>query len=488
MDYLLVPYLLYHHRIPIPHVCAGANLSFWPLGSIYRKLGGFFIRRSYEGNKLYAFAVQAYIEELIRNKTVFEFFIEGTRSRTGKLLPPRMGILSAIAQAYLNGASEEILLVPISVSYESVLEEKGYIDEQAGASKKQESFWDLLKLRKYLGKKKGKAYVQFGEPISARDFLKGIRQEEKKEKVQQLASELTYGINKSTVVTPASLVATALLTHPRRAISEKTLEAKIDRYLDYLRFKECRLSEPLQKYRRNAIRESLKKYSRGHLIEEYRDDDGPLYAVKEDRRPLLDYSKNSSLHFFVSMGVLATLLGAEKGDKVPLRKVEEGYAFLQELFQYEFTFSRRQPLRTHLEKLIEYLEKREIVRLEDQFIVPLSGAPEKLDLFSSPLKSFFESYYILWRTLPSLGRHRWESRHLLQFLQERGRILYLKEEISHPESLSRFTLQNAISSFRDQRILGEEREGWGKRGRLFYTLRETGEGVGRRIAQLLGKE
>lgn len=488
MDYVLLSYIFYHQGIPMPHICAGANLSFWPLGSFSRKCGAFFIRRSFEGNKLYKAAVQAYLEEILREKACLEFFIEGTRSRTGKLLSPKMGILSAIGEAFLNGAVDEVLLIPTSLTYESVLEEKSYLEEQAGASKKEESFWDLFRIRKYLTKRKGKVYVQFGDPISLRDFLEGAEKDEKRERVQELAYELTYGINKSTVVTPASLVATALLTHPRRSISEKSLEEKISHYLDYLRFKECRLSETLQKYRKNALREALKNYSRNHLIEEYADEDAPLYTVKEDRRPLLDYYKNTSLHFFVSMGVLTSILNSGGSDKFPMRGVEADYAALQDLFKYEFTFSRRQSLRSHLEKLIDYLEKRELVRFEDNTIKILPDTRERLEIFSSPLRNFFEGYYILWKTLPLLTMRRWEFKDLVKFAQERGRILYLKEEIFHPESSSRFTLQNALVSFRDLGIVSEEKEGWGKRQKIFYRAVKTGEELGARLRQLLEKK
>ncbi len=485
MDYMLLSYVFYRHQIPLPHVCAGANLSFWPLGPIFRKSGGFFIRRSYEGTRLYAAAIQSYLEELIRNKVNVEFFIEGTRSRTGKLLPPRMGILNALVQAYSNGAADEIVMVPTSITYESILEEKSYLDEQAGASKKEEGFWDLFRLRKYLRKKKGKVYLQFGEPISMKEFFHEAPQGEKREFIRKLAYELTYGINKSTVVTPASLVATALLTHSGRAISDRSLEEKIDRYLDYLRFKQCHLSEPLQKYQRNAIRESLKNYVKDHLVEEYIEDGGSLFAVREERRPLLDYYKNSSLHFFVSMGVLATLLQSSESQEVPFRKIEEDYIFLQDLFQFEFTFSRRQSLRSHLEKAIGFLEKKEMVRFDGDLLRLTPNAKERLTLFSSPIRNFLEAYFILWKSLPLLGARRWESKELVKYLQQRGRILYLKEEVSHSGVINKFTLLNALSVFREMGMILEKKEGWGKKQKIFYTVLSKGEAVGRKLHEML---
>jgi len=492
MDYLLLSYIFYYHQISMPHVCAGANLSFWPLGPIFRKSGGFFIRRSYEGNKLYAAAVQAYMEGLLREKVNLEFFIEGGRSRTGKLLPPKMGILSAITQAYSHGAAEDILLIPTSVTYESILEEKSYADENAGGTKKEESFWDLFKLRQYLKKRKGKVYIEFGESISVKEFFNGhgtkATPETSREKTRQLAYELTYGINKSSVVTPSSLVATALLTHPGRSLSEKKLSEKVDGYMDYVRHKECRLSEPLQKYLRSAVRESLNHYVRDHLIEQYEDDDGSLlYTIKDDRRCLLDYYKNTSLHFFVSMAVLATLLKSSKEDFIPFSKIEEGYTFFQDLFQYEFTFSRRQSLHSHIEKLIDYLAKKEWVSVEGAQIKISPEAGSQLELFSSPIKNFLESYYILWKILPQLHQRRWEVKELLRGLHQKGNVLYIKEEISCRESVNKFTLQNALWAFRDLGILAEEKDGWGKKKKIYYKVNHLGAGLGQKLTEFLEK-
>lgn len=503
IDYLLLSYVFYNQRMPMPHICAGVNLSFWPLGPVFRKSGAFFIRRSYEGNKLYRNAIQAYMEQLVRNRECMEFFIEGTRSRTGKLLSPRLGVLSALVQSYWNGAAGhengDVYFVPTAVTYESILEEQGYADERFGASKKDESFWDLLKLRKHLKKKKGKVYVRWGEPISLKAFFDGGKSGAdddgvaKKEKIRQLAFDITYGINKSTVVTPSSLTAAALLTHTGRAIEEKDLQKKISRYLDYLQSKNCPLSDVLKKYPERSIQEALKTYANDRLLESYRpgslEDGGTLFHISEGKHALLDYYKNSSIHFFVSVGVLATILRtiAREGQPVSLREIEEDYAFLQDLFQYEFTFSRRQSLQTHLEKLLQYLEKKEWLRLDPEkaSVTLLPGSLEQLHLYSDPIHAFFESYYTLWKTLPLLGQRRWESKELLLFLRQRGRILYLKDEVQHLESINKFTYQNALFIFRDLGFLTETKEGLGKKKRTYYTCRGDGALVGQKIEEFL---
>jgi len=468
MDYLILSYVLHDRQIPVPYICAGSNLSFWPLGSLFRKSGAFFVRRSYEGNKLYAAAVQAYIEELIREKSCMEFFIEGTRSRTGKLIPPRMGILSSVIHAFEHGAAEDVTIVPTSFTYESVLEDKSYLEEQAGAVKKEESFWDLFRLRKYLRRRQGKVYIRFGDPISVKEYMASTAEETERDRIRSLAYEITYGINKSAVVTPAALTATVLLTQPRRAIAAKTLHASVDRYLDYLKFKKGRLSEPLQKYQTLAIRESLRGYVRGHLVQEFYDFEEPLYRVVEDKRALLDYYKNTSVHFFVSLGVLAAVLAAAPDGRISRAKAEENFVFFQNLFQHEFTFSRRQPVAAHVDRLLDYLIPGGMVRVEGSDLAAIPEARDALETLASPIRNFLEAYGIVRKTLPHLGTRRWEQKELLRFLQERGRILYLKEEIDRPEAVNQFTLQNALSSFRDLGIFKEEVEGWGRRKRTFY--------------------
>lgn len=471
MDYLILSYVLHDRQIPVPYICAGANLSFWPLGSLFRKSGAFFIRRSYEGNKLYAAAVQAYTEELIREKSCLEFFIEGTRSRTGKLIPPRMGILTSVVRAFERGASDDVTIIPTSFTYESVLEDKSYLEEQAGGVKKDESFWDLFKLRKYLSRRQGKVYVRFGDPISLKEALTASGAEEAqsdRDKIRSLAYDITYGINKSSVVTPAALTATVLLTQPRRTIDSKALQGAVDRYLDYLNFKQCRLSEPLQKYQKLAIREALRGYVRSHLVQEFYDFEEPLYRVLEDKRPLLDYYKNTSVHFFVSLGVLCAVLSSRPDGRVTRREAEEDFLFLRNLFQYEFTFSRRQAVGTHIDKVLEYLVPNGMVESQGEQLAIAAEKRATIETLASPIRNFLEAYEVVWRTLPHLGSRRWEMKELQKFLQDRGRVLYLKEEIDRPEALSKFTLQNALSSLRDLGFLKEEVEGWGRRKRTLY--------------------
>lgn len=467
IDYMLLSYLFYQNRVPLPLVCAGSNLSFWPLGPLFRKGGAFFIRRSYEGNHLYARAVQLYIEELLRDKAVIEFFIEGTRSRTGKLLSPRMGIVSTLVESYFRGATDDVLLVPTSVTYESVLEEKSYLAEQSGGLKRNESPVDLVQIPRHLNKRYGKVYIRFGEVLSLKDYLKNAKREQKREKVEEIAYDLTYGINKSSVVTPGSLVAAALLTHPKRVMTPEALTARLEPLIDYLRYKGNHLSEPLYRYRGASIHEATREMAGRGLIQEISDEEGTCYVIPEEKRASLSFNKNGSLHFFVSMAVLGTLIQRSSG-RLSYAQLESQYRTFQKILRYEFTFSRRQSLRDHLIRLLSYLETKRVLRFVDETILLEPDGSTALHSFTSLIQNYLEGYWVVWKSLPSLGSRRWEKQELIKWLLHKGNIFYLKERIRHREAVSRFLFQNALTSFRDLGLLQEETAGWGRRQKTFY--------------------
>ncbi|MCX5826436.1 MAG: 1-acyl-sn-glycerol-3-phosphate acyltransferase, partial [Deltaproteobacteria bacterium] len=159
IDYLLLSYIFYEHHIQLPFVAAGTNMAFGPFGYIFRKSGAFFLRRSFRGNPLYAEVFAKYLEILIKEGLPVEFFIEGGRSRTGKMVMPKYGLLSMIIQAFQQQATEDLAAIPIYIGYDRVIEEKSYLKELGGAPKEQEKTTDVIKSSKVLRKRYGSVYV-----------------------------------------------------------------------------------------------------------------------------------------------------------------------------------------------------------------------------------------------------------------------------------------------------------------------------------------
>lgn len=161
MDYLLLSYILYHQGLVPPHIAAGINLNFWPAGPIFRSWGAFFIRRTFKGNRLYSTIFREYLAELFYRGYSVEYFIEGGRSRTGRLLEPKTGMMSMTLQALQRGLKRPISIVPVYIGYEHVLEVDTYAKELRGAEKEKENAGLVLRVIKKL-RNLGQGYVNFG--------------------------------------------------------------------------------------------------------------------------------------------------------------------------------------------------------------------------------------------------------------------------------------------------------------------------------------
>jgi glycerol-3-phosphate O-acyltransferase len=219
-DYLVVPYFTFVNQMVVPHIAAGKNLSFWPLGRLLRGGGGFFIRRSFKGQDLYTAVFASYVKVLLREGFNLKFYMEGGRSRIGRLLAPRLGMLAFVAQAVEEGAVEDLTFAPTFMGYERVPEERSYLQELSGFDKKKESFLDLVRAHEVLKKRYGKVYVRFDSLVSYRDFCSrrskmlatgGDSGAGDAALVRDLAYHLMSGIVRAGVVAPTELAAGAII-------------------------------------------------------------------------------------------------------------------------------------------------------------------------------------------------------------------------------------------------------------------------------------
>jgi glycerol-3-phosphate O-acyltransferase len=240
-DYLLISYVLYHAGLVPPHIAAGVNLNFWPVGGLLRRCGAFYMRRSFSGDKVYTAVFRAYVDGLIRRGYSISFYPEGTRSRTGRLLAPKTGLLSMVLDSALRNRGRPVALVPIFIGYDKVWELNSYFKELRGGAKERESAEALLKATRILGQSHGKAYVSFGEPLllqkDADAKLPGWREQFLPDGdarpegfpayVRDLAREHMRRINNVAVANPVGLAACALLSAPARAAGEDELREQL---------------------------------------------------------------------------------------------------------------------------------------------------------------------------------------------------------------------------------------------------------------------
>jgi len=478
-DYLILSYLLFINNMPCPHVAAGRNLSFWPLGPIFRKGGAFFIRRSFQGAKLYAEVFSEYIRMLLEQGFNIEFFIEGGRSRTGKLVPPKTGLLSILIKAYENGACRDLIFVPTFIGYDRVLEETSFMKELEGEKKEPENLSQLIRLRKFMKKRYGHVYVQFEKPISLTEFLskyntplKDMGRRERQGFYQNLAYRIVNGINRVSVVTPHAVVASAILNYPRLVFTQNDIMQYVEAYLDYLVSQKVRLSENFED-RRRAVYNVLNLYNQRRFIERLNEKKGRIsydnqkFAIVEYRRPNLEYYKNNCIHFFVPPAYTAMSILSYDSFQFSVSDLYSDYHFLQNLFKYEFVYD--------MDKTPEYFVEITLKSfVDDSILIPrpsLSGVYnitssgfKKLFFFASFLKTYFESYWVVLSVLKRYPRRNLRRKEAVKKIQAMGNRLYKRREIDRKESLSQANYNNAITYFNEEGIKGREDE----KGIRFY--------------------
>ena len=306
IDYLLLSYVLYYRGLQIPHIAAGINLNMPLVGSILRRGGAFFIRRSFKGNQLYTDVFHEYLHTLFTRGFPTEFFIEGGRSRTGRTLKPKTGMLSIMVRSYLRSNNKPLVLIPIYVGYEKVLEASTYMGELRGNEKKKESTLDLFRTLAALKEHFGHAYVNFGEPIKLTDFLNEYqpdwqqqhygdeyRPEWLRSVTDDLGTSIASHINTAVAINPVNMVAMVLLNTPRQAMGEEELLLLMNNISQLL------AKVPYSSYITHGNLDSatmLKRVEDLNMIQRRRDPLGDIICMDERNSVLMTYYRNNILH------------------------------------------------------------------------------------------------------------------------------------------------------------------------------------------------
>ena len=496
IDYLILPKVLYDAGMTPPHVAAGQNLSFFPLGQLFRMSGAFFLRRSFKGDRLYGAVFRAYVKRLMRDGFTQEFFIEGGRSRTGKLLQPKLGLLSMEVDAWVEGASEDVSFVPVAIDYEKIVEGGAYASELAGGEKRKEDVRGLLQTPRVLRSRYGRIYLQVEEPISLRDFFgeRGVdpishTPEARRALVQVLAHRIVYGIARASTVTPAALVAASLLAHDRRGLSSREMAERIL----FLRNAAERIGSRLSRVLPEAscdpladgpIREAVELLVRDGAVRALTASGETYYAAVEEKRAQLGFYKNNLLQHFVAPALLATTLLSFREGAPAVEDARARTLWLSRLFKLEFVYqvlpppgAARRPAEpassdrvlpppggarrpaepasgigasfsqifdetVELCVALGLVESPRSARLRPASI----AARERLELLRNLLRDYLESYWIAADSLQELlSVNELEKRDLVRRALERGRAAFLAGRLVAAESLSRPNIENAFA-------------------------------------------
>ncbi|MEO8178310.1 MAG: 1-acyl-sn-glycerol-3-phosphate acyltransferase [Deltaproteobacteria bacterium] len=475
IDYLIISYAFNEANLPLPLIAAGDNLTFFPLGPIFRRAGAFFIRRSFAGDALYPIVVDAYIRRLIREGYPLEMFLEGGRSRTGKLLAPKFGLLKMVVSAALAVSQRPVCFVPVSIGYERVVD--SYDVELGGGEKTKEDARGLLGSAGILSSRYGRINLQFGQILT----LEHVRSDlglpsgplspaKQRALVTRLGNRVMDEINRVTAVTPGALTALALLSYHRRGQPHEKLLVRCERLLATLRGLGARttpgLTTPSGELRPDAIREAAQMFADGELLlvrypaevgskkrNKPRAGRGAIYTIPEDKRLKLDGSKNIIIHFFVERALVALALllpGSDRTDIEARARVQE----LSRLFKYEFRFRADASFDTIFEETVAGMVADGDLERQERYLTAGQGRSgwsghQWLMTYAGLLRNFVESYRVAARGLAGLEKGPLDSKDLVKQTLATGRLMYLSGEVERAEAISKPLLENAFAAFQD---------------------------------------
>lgn len=473
MDYIIISSLFYANKIIPPHILSGSNLTFFPMGKIFRRSGAFFMRRTFKGLNLYAAVFKQYVKTLINEGYMIEFFIEGTRSRTGKVVSPKMGMLKYLIEAVDEGYNKDLVFAPMTVNYDRVLEENSYLKEIKGKEKKTESTAGFFKSGKLIKKKYGNVYMAFNEPFTLNEVREKLLREKNLSQIDEVTVELgnyiISKINEIVVATPFAVTTAALLNTTARGFSRNVIRERICLLLSYLKTTNYKLAAMLEdegniedimdtvfsSYMKDGIISRVDIHNENAEIPE------ELYIIDHDQRGRINLYKNSIMHMTLPLNLfsLAVIVTAASG-KSTKSKVSAEFEKLRDAFSREFVypdyFYNTDSL---LDPVIQHLVSQKIITVQGKDILYDSRGAEILKFFAGMIQDYLESFHIVVNAVSEVPSERIPRKELVVRMRKMGVRMYHLGEIQCSESLSTINYNNSIDRLFDEGVLKAQGEG-----------------------------
>jgi glycerol-3-phosphate O-acyltransferase len=358
LDHLVLQYMLHENGHPPNHTAGGINMNFFPVGPLVRRSGVFFIRRSFKDNPTYKFVLQHYIDYLIEKRFALEWYIEGGRSRSGKLLPPRFGLLAYVVDAYRRAKSDDVKLIPVSIAYDQITDVHDYAAEQRGAAKEKESFSWFVKLVRRVGARYGDIHITFGEPLSLAKVLgppdprAKPAPDDQSLALQKLAFEVCVRINEATPITAASLVTLALLGSGEQACTVAEVKARLVNLLGDVERRGLPTAGALDLDTPAGIERTLDALAENGVVTRFAEGDECVYLIGPEQQLAAAYYRNTIIHFFVNPAIveLSLLRAAEEDVEDRVAAFWSAAMQLRDLLKFEFFFAEKEIFRGQLRR------------------------------------------------------------------------------------------------------------------------------------------
>ncbi|WP_296238336.1 glycerol-3-phosphate 1-O-acyltransferase PlsB [Psychrobacter sp. UBA5136] len=473
VDYLLLSYVIYKRGLSIPYIAAGDNLDVPILGPLLRGAVAFYIRRSFRGNALYTAVLREYMHTLITRNTPIEYFIEGGRSRSGRLLPPKMGMLAMTVHSQLRQTNKPVVFIPTYIGYERIMEGGTYVGELKGKPKESESLIGLLKVGRKIERIFGNVHLSFGTPLHLSDFMQKFEvsanslpadrtdtplDDKTSAMVDNIGVKVMQHINKAAVITPVSLLSLVLLSAPKAALDEDICREQIALYqslAQYLPYSDDTIITDMTPQQIIDYGIKLKLIERiPHIL-------GDIIQVAGKQAALLSYFRNNILHVFILLSFLAALV-ARNGriERSRLNSIaEQLYPFLQsELFLYYSAHGLQDTLNKKVDSL---LANGLIVELGNGMLsVPETNSKhyQQLQVLATPVEQSLERYFMTLALLAQQGSGNLTENEVVDLCHLLGQRLSVLYADDIPDFFDRALFTSFISALTRLDYLQKEEE------------------------------
>ncbi|MDH5373616.1 MAG: glycerol-3-phosphate 1-O-acyltransferase, partial [Acidimicrobiia bacterium] len=463
LDRLILQYLLWENDLPPNHTAGGINLNFFPIGQLIRRTGVFFIRRSFKDNELYKHVLRSYIDYLVEKRFPLEWYLEGGRSRSGKLLPPKFGMLSYIVDSHSRGKTDDVYLIPTAIAYDQIFDVGSYAAEQQGTEKQSEGVGWFIGAVRSLRRRYGDIHVRFGTPISmSAECVPEASSDERSLNVQKLAFKVLRGVNTVTPITPTSVVTLALLANEMKALTVEEIREELRGLVGYILRRRLPTTERVRFGGAAQVQEVLDRLCEHDIVTRF--DKGPqsVYRIQETQYLAASYYRNTIVHYFVTGAIaeLALLRAAESTESDVTEVFWDEALRLRDVLKFEFFFSEKGAFVEEVRSEINHFREG----WETALIEGPTGARDLLGRLR-PLRAhwalgpFLEAYLVVGDSLETQPDDRpIDSKPFLRRCLGLGEQYRLQSKISKAEAVSEVLFKSALGLAANRRLL-EPREG-----------------------------
>ncbi|MGB6245214.1 glycerol-3-phosphate 1-O-acyltransferase [Gordonia sp. (in: high G+C Gram-positive bacteria)] len=462
VDSLILASVLHQHDFPPNLVLGGENLAFWPMGPIARRAGTIFIRRKFGSDPVYKLAMRSYLSFIVEKRFNLEWYIEGGRSRTGKLRPPMLGLLAYVADAVeaLDGA--DVMVVPTSIVYDQLPEIAAMARESAGGAKTPEDLKWLLKYARGQRVYRGEARVRFGEPFSLRQAL--AESGAGRARLEKVSFKVMDEINAATPISATSLAGFALLGAQDRAYTAHEIEVILAPLLSYIDSRKLPGPDPAL-CRGIGLLTTLRELTDAGVLQTY--DGGPeqVWIIAPDSHAVAAYYRNGALHHFVDRAIVELgMLAISDGDVVeggpaPDAQATEGLLApaqqealrIRDLLKFEFFFPAKKEFLHRLGAEMDLIsDEWRTVRPTQEWVHQTLLASAGMLLARRSLQTFFDAQLVVATRLAAMGTDDLDKQTVLADCLGLGHQLSLQGVIPSKDSVSR-ELYDAAYQLADNR-------------------------------------